>query len=109
MLSESAYDILTCDYCSSEIINSPLYSMNGERFCDVVCAKLYNDNIEPIDINIEEYNQLYNHNLLSESAKDIWNKLGFINFKLLPRYIVNSDSDNGKIQYLRVISNLNLF
>lgn len=64
-------------------------------FCDFLCAKLYNDNIEAISINFKEYRQLYLTNKLDKTAKDVYDRCKNTLFVMLPIY--KTDSTNYKL------------
>ena len=54
------------------------------HFCGLICAKLYNDNIEPIFIDYREYNKFYVKNLLSNKQIKIFDILKGLDFKTYP-------------------------
>ena len=60
-----------CDFCKKEITWIPLKS-EELKFCDMVCAKLYNDNVSSIIPDMNEYKQHYLNNLLVPYARKIY-------------------------------------
>lgn len=77
-----------CSFCSSEIEGMPVHSVGGEElFCDIACAKLFNDNRKPIEIDKTEYDRYYEDGLLSDSAADLYCLIRYSSFKCLPRCI----------------------
>lgn len=77
-----------CNFCKKKIKFMPLSSIDKKlKFCDVVCAKLYYDNVGKFEINKNEYNNYYNNDQLSKKAKEIYSKVGKIIFQQLPMYV----------------------
>ena len=60
---------LNCSDYNDDIINN---TSNEYHFCDILCAKLYNDNISKLSVNYNDYRQKYLHNLLSKYAATIY-------------------------------------
>ena len=52
-MDEALYPV--CNWCGNTIIESPSLSSNGEQFCDILCAKLYNDNVAKIDFDYNSF------------------------------------------------------
>lgn len=95
-----------CCFCSKSISKgAPLMSINIKRnsttnhvtiqrcqceshhtFCDIICAKLYNDNISPIDIDVANYNKSVANGLVGKKAETIYTKTNGTLFKMLPTY-----------------------
>lgn len=80
------YGSLTrCDYCRQSIKGAPLHSIDGKlTFCDVACAKIYNDRCEGVDIDKFDYDKSYEKGLLTEQAAALYLKLNYTTFKCLP-------------------------
>lgn len=77
-----------CNFCDKKIKFMPLTSTDKKlKFCDIVCAKLYYDNVKQIEIDRNEYNNYYINEQLSKKAKDIYSKVGGTLFKQLPVYV----------------------
>ena len=84
-----------CSFCNKKIKFMPLSSIDKSlKFCDIICAKLYYDNVGKFEINKTEYNNYYINDQLSKKAKDIYNKVGAIMFKQLPIYspLINDEA-----------------
>lgn len=98
----------TCSFCNASIKCGELKSFDGKLFCDIVCAKLYNDNVEHIKINIREYNKLYNSNQLSSQAMSLLEKIKIYSFEMLPYYKIDdlNDIDESKKHYKKIMSML---
>jgi len=97
-----------CNWCSTNIKHLPLSTLdNTLSFCDIVCAKLYNDNIENININMKEYSKHYVSGNISTKAKKIYETTKDVMFKMLPRYKVDSNNKtsrmDAKIYYDKVL------
>lgn len=99
-----------CCFCSKTISKgAPLSSIDSKRanadqrtviiqtchddttckhhnFCDIICAKLFNDNISPININITKYNKDIASKLVCKKAEGIFMKTNGVLFKMLPTY-----------------------
>ena len=77
----------TCSFCGKDIKMLPAQSVDGElKFCDLICAKLYYDNIGHFKFDVKRYNDYYNEESLSKKAYDIYDKYRFIMFEQLPVY-----------------------
>jgi len=64
-----------CILCHKSIRDCGLYSLNHELiFCDLVCAKIYFDNINKIEIDYNEYRKNYCNHKLSNKSLDIYKK-----------------------------------
>ena len=66
---------------------------NHAKFCDIVCAKLFHDNISNVKIDMKKYNMYYTNNQLSSPAKKIYEKMGSVMFNMLPICVVDVDDD----------------
>ena len=100
-----------CSFCNKKIKFMPLSSLDKSlKFCDIICAKLYYDNIDKFEINRIEYNNYYNNDQLSKRARDIYNKVGNVMVILLPSYKANeTDEEYGnkelmKRKYFKMLS-----
>ena len=99
-------DTNVCAYCQrkkkSELLIAAPYigSMFGIvrdhpdrlKFCDYICAKLYNDNRERITVDTQYYKQLYTKNKLDKKSRIIYERVGTNFFAFLPTYIVTDDN-----------------
>lgn len=96
-----------CSYCNEEILGMPIHSTDGEhQFCDIACAKLYNDNVEEIEINKVEYDRYFEDGLLIDSASELYKLIRLSSFKCLPHSVRSSYSPKqSKITYSFVIRN----
>lgn len=74
----------TCSFCNQQINLASLDSFDGHHFCNVVCAKLYYDNIQQIKIDMSNYRNLYKTKQLSKLAIDTYEKLNGTIFYMLP-------------------------
>lgn len=94
----------TCAFCEQEIELSSVSCLDcDKKFCNLCCAKLYNDNIRPINIDMTNYRRLYQQNNLSSLAKRIYEKIETL-FEMLPLYIIpsNMDHTNAKNNYMKL-------
>lgn len=93
---------MKCEFCGDDCVQ-PLYPSLNEKcyninncsneicFCDVLCARLYDFIISPINVNLYAYNKLYNQNLLPKFARAAYEKMyEFGLFKLLPMCDISS-------------------
>lgn len=78
-----------CHYIDDYIVTS-IDPCDKLLFCDFLCAKLYNDNRNPISINFKEYRQMYLTNKLDKTAKDVYDRCKNVLFVMLPVYKTNS-------------------
>lgn len=58
-------------------------------FCDVACAKLYNDNVERVKFDFLEYYRLFELGKLSDKGRSIYTKCRNDVFEQLPTYTIN--------------------
>lgn len=70
-------------------------------FCDIICAKLYNDNIEPINIDVVEYNKNISSKLVGKNAENIYLKTNGTLFKMLPTYKPDDQDIRGDISLMK--------
>jgi hypothetical protein len=105
-LDAKLVDTNVCAYCQrkkkSELLIAAPYigSMFGIvrdnpdrlKFCDYICAKLYNDNRERITVDTQYYKQLYTKNKLDKKSRIIYERVGTNFFAFLPTYIVDDDN-----------------
>lgn len=103
--------IQKCDFCKKKIKFMPVHTIDRTlKFCDLICAKLYYDNVKKITINRLEYNNYFINDQLSKSAKEIYNRVGKVLFKQLPIYVqLQTDEAYGspelmKKKYNKIIS-----
>ena len=90
-----------CDMCHGKIKDCGLYSLNHNlMFCDLICAKIYSDNIGKIDIDFQLYRNNYISKKLSVSAEKIYQKYKYKFFQQLPILIIQDDKKNELNQYL---------
>lgn len=75
----------TCCFCGKDIKFFPASSTDGKlRFCDVICAKLYYDNVERFTFDVKKYNNYFNEGELSKKAKEVFERCRFVIFEQLP-------------------------
>ncbi len=99
----------SCMYCNKVIKSMPVQDVNEKlRFCDLVCAKLYYDNVDKFTIDINRYNNYFNNGELSRQANDIYSKIRWFMFEQLPQYIT-SDPPEQAIKTYKSILNPTLF
>lgn len=90
-----------CSFCEENIDKFAVTCYNSNcKFCDLVCAKLYYDNVEKIKINIKEYNQLYINNQLSNQDKNMFEKLSMTSFYMFPIYKLDEYADKKEAKKL---------
>ena len=93
--NEDTTMIKRCAFCNKKIKGMPASSIDKSLlFCDIICAKLYYDNIERFTFNRREYNSFYVNDQLSNTANEIFAHVGGIMFELLP-YVYIEANDEG--------------
>ena len=93
--NEDTNMIKRCAFCNKKIKGMPASSIDKSLlFCDIICAKLYYDNIERFTFNRREYNSFYVNDQLSNTANEIFAHVGGIMFELLP-YVYIEANDEG--------------
>ena len=71
-----------------EIKQMPAQDTTGSlNFCDVVCAKLYYDNVQRFTFNAKQYNIYFEQGELTKRAADVFGKARWFVFELMPVYI----------------------
>lgn len=81
-----------CSFCQQVIKTHPC--MNVDRslfFCDMFCGKLYYDNVEKFELDIDDYNRAYVNKQLDKNAIDVFNRVRNSLFEMLPRYVPGDD------------------
>lgn len=80
-----------CDWCNKEISE---YNLEGTEkaetnkivhFCNFVCAKHYNDLINKVYLDINNYNELFKNNKLDITSAKIFIKISKNGFEFMPR------------------------
>lgn len=79
-----------CDWCRKEIKEPPAIGKTLEdesikMFCDIICAKLYNDSINRIDFDFDRFTSYY-HRTFSKLSKKMYEKCKDSLFEELPIY-----------------------
>lgn len=100
------YEVKKCAWCNKYIKNQPLKTLPFKyEFCDIACAKLYDLNIEKIQLNLKEYNNLYVNNLLTTKSKNIYEITNTCLFETLPFYKIqkNESRTSAKKKYENII------
>ena len=77
-MEDSLYQ--SCDWCGDYISEVPSHAGNLS-FCDILCAKLYNDYVHKIDFDINSVN-----NTQSKRLKKIYDLCKNMMFEELPIY-----------------------
>ena len=103
---------VTCDFCNKKskhaYVNAleyadetKLYDSNNIpnsfktlKFCDLICAKLYDTNVHRISIDYDEYRKAYNKKELSENSKIIYEKCKHKLFSQLLIYKIYDNLDD---------------
>ena len=79
---------MKCAYCGTSIYTP--FTCKDENastklFCDMLCGRLYDITNSPVQPLMKQYNQSYNKNRLSLSARIIFERLNdYILFKMIP-------------------------
>lgn len=98
VVKEKKESILTkfndvCVFCGKKTIHECLLARNIDedektnfdlKFCDLICARLYDINIHKIEINYKAYRKAYNNGKLSKNSKFIYEKCKYKLFNELP-------------------------
>ena len=80
----------TCSFCGKDIKLMPAQDISNKLdFCDIICAKLYYDNIERFIFNVKQYNTYYEHGGLTKRAMETFGKARWFMFELMPVYVPN--------------------
>lgn len=90
-----------CSWCGSKIVNATYMKIYIDgcqlydiELCDIICAKLYNDNIRKINIDMTDMIEAYRRNLLSIELRKIYSKINGILFEMLPIFMKNDMMTN---------------
>ena len=102
--STSILNTNRCAYCDGNIHSMPFEAtdVNGEclDFCDIICAKLYNDNVSTIkSFNKKIYDDYIRNNVLRNSSKKMYTILNYIDFNFLPI----SKNITNKHDYIKIL------
>lgn len=95
----------TCSFCEQEIKLTPIKCLGNEnlKFCDLCCAKLYNDNVQNINVDMTNYRRAYQRDQLNPLAKVIYEKIDTL-FEMLPLYKVpmQKSHSSAKNEYIKI-------
>ena len=72
-----------CSWCRS-VIKIHYIVSDSKYFCDVICAKIFNDNVAKIDITENTFINGYINNSLREKDKKLYEKTAELCFGTLP-------------------------
>jgi hypothetical protein len=90
-----------CKLCNVKIKDCGVHSLNHDLiFCDLICAKIYSDNYEKIDIDFQEYRNNYIFKKLSTHADKIYQKYKYKFFQQLPILTISDEHKNKLAEYL---------
>ena len=105
--NEDTTMIKRCAFCNKKIKGMPASSIDKSLlFCDIICAKLYYDNIERFTFNRREYNSFYVNDQLSNTANEIFAHVGGIMFELLPHVYIEANDEGSDDEGMRDDSTL---
>ena len=83
----------SCKFCNSSILSKPIITIDGKyKFCCVVCAKIYNDSFEKIQVDYKNYTKNYLRNELDKNNKQFYESHGDVLFEMLPVAVINKDA-----------------
>ena len=97
-----------CDYCNSYIKCAPFYGkliditedekeamqhIKELHFCDICCAKLFNDCVHKVDVDYKRYNKSINGNHVDKFTADIYKRVASTPFGALPVYIAAQENE----------------
>lgn len=113
--------VFKCSYCGKKIKNYPLKgcdrinddfmqidnNLKTFYFCDFICAKLYDSNVNSISIDVKDYRSKYLNNKLSKNASIIYARVSNILFTQLPIKkclpITKRDFEIIKAEYMKIL------
>lgn len=96
--------IIRCPFCGLNISLMPI-DVNGLKFCDVICAKLFGDEHGWKTYNFDKvnYDKYYKNKLLSSSAVQAYQLLRKIDFVAMPKHESTDDKETCKHEYARLL------
>jgi len=95
ILKSDFKDYSICNMCHTKIKDCGLYSINHDLiFCDLICAKIYSDNVEKINIDSQLYRNNYVMKKLSSNAEKIYLKYKYKFFQQLPILLIKNENKN---------------
>ena len=106
--NDDAFDVTCCSFCRRQIFMLPLQSMSGEFFCDILCAKLYQDLTGvKLHLNKHQYDVYCKNDSISESARCLYENLKKVDFDLLPTFNFkqNISKIDAKREYMEIFNN----
>lgn len=113
--------IFKCSYCGRKIKSAPLKGCKRVNddfmtindnfkilyFCDFICAKLYDNNVQQISIDVKKYRIDFLNKCLSKEATIIYNRVSQILFTQLPTKkclpITKEDFEMVRTEYLKIL------
>lgn len=105
---EDTFDVTRCSFCRRQIFMLPLQSMSGEFFCDILCAKLYQDLTGvKLHLNKHQYDVYCKNDSISESARCFYENLRKVDFELLPTFNFKQNISRleAKREYMEIFNN----
>lgn len=105
---EEIFDVTCCSFCRRQIFMLPLQSMSGEFFCDIICAKLYQDlTRKKLHLDKHQYDVYCKNDSISENARCLYENLKKVDFELLPTFNFKQDISRleAKREYMEIFNN----
>ena len=113
-----------CDYCDGVIRYVPMYGTisrcDGEdacdgdvmevKFCDICCAKLFNDAISKVTVDYKRYNKALVNDQIDRGTAEVYTRIGHRPFGALPIYQAAIDNEtDDRLSNEDVISNRKVY
>lgn len=101
----------TCAWCEKEIKQYPAYGVSNDgishTFCDILCAKLYNDYSDKILFDFDSFTRDY-YKTTSKYVKKLYERCKDLMFEELPIYTASETANHSEIkeQYERLFLRL---
>ena len=95
-----------CSFCNREINEYFLKDRKDEhRFCNIICAKLYNDCIDKIDIDYGSYQELIDKQLINKNDSKIYSRFNKLGIDFMPTVYNQNNLDPDDTDRKRQILN----
>ena len=86
------FNAVNDEYRPQNINQSNNGQINTYKFCDIVCAKFFNDNVEQIEPDYSTYRIAYLDGKLGKDAKMIYEKCAKHDFQMLVSAKIDTDT-----------------
>jgi hypothetical protein len=100
---------VNCEWCHRKVSNSYIHTEDYQKhFCNIVCAKLYMDNVSHIDIDYIDYINAVVNNSLDKKYKSLYKKTKNLMLEQLPvmQVTIHVNREEASERYLEILQKI---